>query len=219
MSSEPIVLWGPGSEWFWIMLQFVVVAVTLVGIYFQFRLQRAANAFEHVSRLTDEGESEPMLRAKLRVARAVAAGDPAPEGAMTVIANYWETVASLVRRGHVSRSDLYDSVGSGAPFWWAALADAAMDVRRRRNEPSIFERFEWLAREISADAAKKHEPFAFDHDSVVRIFAASIPGLEDRIRMAEEARLPPERRDHAGARGMAGAVGPLLRAVLRSSDD
>ena len=26
-------LFGPGSEWFWSMLQFVIVAITLIAIY------------------------------------------------------------------------------------------------------------------------------------------------------------------------------------------
>ena len=192
MSTEPIVFWGPGSEWFWIMLQFVVVAVTLVGIYFQFRLQRAANAFDQLNRIVAEMEKESMLRARLEVARAIAAGEAPPEGAMIAVANYWEKVASLVRGGHVDRTVLYESGGSGAPLWWAALADVARDVRKSRDDPTIWKQFEWLAQTFTAHAERKKEPFAFDHDSVVRIFAAGIPGLEDRIRMLEESRLPPE---------------------------
>jgi len=61
VSSEPIVFFGPGSEWFWSMAQFVVVAVTLIGIYYQFRLQRAANAFEQLKRIGEQWESEQML--------------------------------------------------------------------------------------------------------------------------------------------------------------
>ncbi|HET8785070.1 MAG TPA: hypothetical protein VFM38_05500, partial [Candidatus Limnocylindrales bacterium] len=85
MSSEPIVFLGPGSEWFWSMAQFVVVAVTLVGIYYQFRLQRSANAFDQLNRISEESYSEPMLRAKLQVARAIVAGEEVPEGALTMI--------------------------------------------------------------------------------------------------------------------------------------
>ncbi|HEU5203762.1 MAG TPA: hypothetical protein VFU17_05650 [Candidatus Limnocylindrales bacterium] len=193
MSTEPIVFWGPGSEWFWTMLQFAVVAVTLVGIYVQFRLQRAANAFDQLNRITAEMDSETMLRARLEVARAIAAGDALPDGGMALVANYWEKVASLVRGGHVDRAVLYESGGSGAPLWWAAVADAARDVRRSREDPTIWKQFEWLAKAFTAHAEKKKEPFAFDHDAVVRIFTAGIPVLEDRIRMLEESRLPPER--------------------------
>ena len=200
MSSEPIVFWGPGSEWFWTMLQFVVVAVTLVGIYFQLRLQRAANAFDQLNRITAEMESETMLRARLAVARSIAAGEAAPEGAMVVVANYWENVASLVRGGHVDRTVLYESGGASAPVMWAALADTARDLRQLRNDPTIWKQFEWLARTFTAHAAKKQEAFSFDHDAVVRIFTAGIPGLEDRIRMLEESRLPPARPSRPAAR-------------------
>jgi hypothetical protein len=193
MSTEPIVFWGPGSEWFWSMLQFVVVAVTLVGIYYQFRLQRAANAFEQANRIGAEWETEPMLRAKLQVARAVVAGEPVPEGALNVIGNYWDQVASLVRRGHVDAQVVYQSAGGGTPFWWAAVAGATRDLRGRRQDPMIFESFEWLAKKFSAYAAKDDAPLVFDSAAVATIFQAGIPAIVDRIRMAEESRIPPQR--------------------------
>jgi len=52
------MIFGPGSEWFWSMAQFVLVAVTLIGIYYQLRIARNANAFEQMSRIADEGASE-----------------------------------------------------------------------------------------------------------------------------------------------------------------
>ena len=112
---------------------------------------------------------------------------------MVVVANYWELVASLVRGGHVDRTVLYESGGASAPVMWAALADTARDLRRLRNDPTIWKQFEWLAKTFTAHAEKKQEAFAFDHDEVVRIFTAGIPGLEDRIRMLEDSRLPPVR--------------------------
>lgn len=72
MSSEPIVFIGPGSEWFWSMAHLVVVAVTLIGIYYQFRLQRAAATFEQLNRLQKEWGAEHLARATLR-ARATEA--------------------------------------------------------------------------------------------------------------------------------------------------
>jgi hypothetical protein len=96
-TGDPIALIGPGSEWPWSMAQSVVAAVTLVGLYYQFRLQRAANSFEQLNRIAAERGSEPLQRARLRVARAAQAGQPAPAGAASLIGNSWATVASLVR--------------------------------------------------------------------------------------------------------------------------
>jgi hypothetical protein len=208
VSSEPFVFIGPGSEWFWSMAQFAVVAVTLVGIYYQFRLQRAANSFEQLNRIAAEWGSEPLLRARLRVARAVQAGQPAPAGAVSLIGNYWETVASLVRGGHVDARVVYESLGGGPPLWWAAVADTARVFRTRHNDLTIYENFEWLAGKFTALAAIDAVRSSHDREAIVRLMANAIPDLADRLEMAEESRMVPERvasppRRPAGSEGEA----------------
>lgn len=194
MSTEPIVFWGPGSEWFWIMAQFVVVAITLVGIYYQFRLQRAANAFEQLNRIAAEWEAEPMLRARLSIAHAVVAGDEAPEGGLSLVGNYWEQVASLVRQGHFNERVFAETFGGTAAMWWTALAATTRNLRRDRQDPTLLENFEWLAARSSAFGAKAGAPRRYEQAELTRIYQAAIPGILDRIRMAEESRMVPERR-------------------------
>lgn len=194
MSTEPIVFWGPGSEWFWIMLQFVVVAVTLVGIYYQFRLQRAANAFEQLQRIREQWDSEQMLRARLEVARALVTGAATPQGAMSLIADHWDNVGSLVHERHVDERLVSETYGGAAAMWWTALADATGRIRRERMDPTLLDNFEWLATRLSADGAKPGAATVQDKAAVLRIFEAGIPSLVDRVRMAEEARMVPERR-------------------------
>jgi len=200
MSTEPIVLWGPGSEWFWIMAQFVVVAATLIGIYYQFRLQRAANAFEHLNRIAAEWDAEPMLRARIEIARAVVAGDEPPEGGLSLIGNYWEMVASLVRGGHVNERVFAETFGGTAAIWWTAVAGATQRLRRDREDPTFFKNFEWLAAKGSAFGVKAGAPRRYEQAQLTRIFQAAIPGMLDRIRMAEASRMPPERRGPQAAR-------------------
>jgi len=38
VNLEGSAIFGPGSQWFWSMAQFILVAVTLIGIYYQLRL-------------------------------------------------------------------------------------------------------------------------------------------------------------------------------------
>jgi hypothetical protein len=186
------------------MLQTLVVAITLVGIYYQFRLQRAANAFDQLNRLAEQWNAEPMLRARLDVLRAVAAGREAPEGALSLIGNYWETVASLVREGHVNARAVSETYGGAAAMWWSAVAGTTRSLRVGRQDPTIFSNFEWLAKRFSADGVKAGAPREYDRDAVRAIFEAAIPGMEDRIRQAEESRMAPERRA-SRARRSAGA--------------
>ena len=44
INTNGLAIFGPGSEWFWSMAQFVVVVVTLVGIYRQLRAQGGERA-------------------------------------------------------------------------------------------------------------------------------------------------------------------------------
>jgi hypothetical protein len=176
------------------MLQFVVVAVTLVGIYYQFRLQRAANAFEQLNRIGEQWEAEQMLRARLEVARALVAGAETPEGAMALIGDYWETVASLVRERHVDERVVSETYGGALANWWTALSDATDHIRKERMDPTMLANFEWLAKRSSADGARSGATLVYDKAAVLHIFEAGIPSLEDRIRMAEESRMVPERR-------------------------
>ncbi len=60
VSSEPVVLIGPGSERFWTALSGLVLAVTFVAIYRQLRLQRSAAAIEQLNSIAREWQSERM---------------------------------------------------------------------------------------------------------------------------------------------------------------
>jgi hypothetical protein len=193
VSSGPMVFIGSGSEWFWSMAQFVVVAVTLLGIYYQLRLQRAANAFDQLNRIGEQWEAEQMLRARLVVARAVTTDNDVPHGAFNLVGNYWENVASLVRQGHVNERVVAETYGATGAIWWTALEVSTLKFREARLDPTILENFEWLAGRFSADGAKAGAPLQYDRPTLARIFAAAIPGVVDRIRMAEESRMPPER--------------------------
>ena len=115
VNLEGSVIFGPGSEWFWSMAQFVLVAVTLIGIYYQLRLARSANAFEQMNSIVDGWESERMTRHSLEVYLALREGvdlENIPEGAATSITNYLESVAALIRAGHVDRKLVYEFLGS-----------------------------------------------------------------------------------------------------------
>lgn len=72
VNLDGLALVGPGSEWFWSMLQFVVVTVTLYAIYRQIRLQSASAAIEQAAALQHD----------LALVRAIDAQSPRdPRGA------------------------------------------------------------------------------------------------------------------------------------------
>ena len=120
VNTHGLTLFGSGSEWFWSMLQFVVVAVTLIAIYVQLRQDRAANAFAQASSLRQDWHDEIMTRRKL--AHLLALRDDAPDADVLVLAepigNFWEHVGGLVRAGHVSLPLVYEYLGSPCQTTW-----------------------------------------------------------------------------------------------------
>jgi len=192
VSGAPIVLIGPGSEWFWSMAQFVVVAVTLLGIYYQLRTQRATNAFEQLNRIAADWGSEPMLRARLRVGRATQAGEIPSWGATVVVGDYWESVGSLVRGRHIDARVVDDSLGAGARFTWAMVKEAVEAKRIAQDQPDLYEHFEWLVVVFDGFLARSGgSPAALDRAGMLKTLEGGLPALEDRIRMLEESRLVP----------------------------
>jgi hypothetical protein len=188
VSGEPIVLIGPGSEWFWTMAQFVVVAVTLVGIYYQFRLQRAANAFQQVQDVSAAWHSERLLRARLRVARDTQAGRAPDLASVGVIGDHWESVASLIRAGHVSADVVYQDLGDPVRFWWKFLAE---EIRRERQAYglTLWRHFEWLADEFERKAKRDGSTMPELDPGMLGMLIADYEG---QIRLSEESRMPPQ---------------------------
>ena len=67
-----------------------------------------------------------------------------PEGAATSITNYLETVAALIRAGHIDRKLVYAFLGSRYRWWWALLAPNIRRAREEADDPAVGEHFEWL---------------------------------------------------------------------------
>lgn len=74
INLDNLALIVPGSEWLWTMVSGIVVAVTLIGLYFQLRLQRSQAAIEHVDAVLRDFFSERMLRQQLDTLLAMRAG-------------------------------------------------------------------------------------------------------------------------------------------------
>jgi hypothetical protein len=139
---------GPDSEWLWAMLQFVIVAGTLIGLYRQLRLQSSQQAIEQLGAFDrewrDELYSQTCLEILLALRRGVA---PAhiPEGLAVSIGAFWEKIGGLVRAGHIDPELLWNGSGGDCAVWWTTLAPVTRRLRAEVEGPTYLENFEWLA--------------------------------------------------------------------------
>ncbi len=142
---------GPGSEWFWSALSGIVLAVTVVAIYRQVRLQAHATAIEQLTTFEAEWASERLYRFKLDVLRELRDGtDPAnlSDGPTFAVFNFWERIGSLSKAQHLD-IELLSTVNLGVcQQWWGTLRPWVM-AGRAEIGPTFGESFEWLAAAVT----------------------------------------------------------------------
>jgi hypothetical protein len=148
INFDGLAFFGPGSEWFWIMLQFALVAITLVGIYRQLQAQRSATEVALRTRLDDQINETRSVHMDLRAAMYVLQGGTAPHVATSDIANWMENVGDLVERGLVSREYVWNNFRAPIQKWWAAMAPTIRE-RRKVEGHLLWVGFEKLAVEVA----------------------------------------------------------------------
>lgn len=190
INLDGLALLGPGSEWFWLMLQFVIVAITLYAIYRQLRLQASAAAIEQMDDIVKEWDSESLHRHQLEILIAVRDGvapENLPYGAASTIGDFWEGIGYLVQAGHISARLLYENLSSPR-IWWAVLTRWAQGVRIATGQPTALEHFEWLAGLMAEMDSKAGASTVYDASYIASTLNKRIQNLQERLRVAEAVR-------------------------------
>lgn len=146
IGTEELALIGPGSEWFWIALQFIALAITFFAIYRQLQAQRVEMAENtkllrsqaHHNALTLSQRARELLIENEDFARILTAGRAAPTALtdvdwarcssyMFLQINQWEYLYYQHRDGSipteywVGAEDYYRRLVGGIPgyarFW------------------------------------------------------------------------------------------------------
>jgi hypothetical protein len=174
---------GPGSEWFWAAAQFVVVVVSLAGIYSQLRAQASSNAFHQRATLHERWDSDRLTRARLVI--ALDTRHPGPDSQVSkmlpAIADFFEDIAMLEEAGHLKRRDVWLDWNRTAEFWWTLLYPAIQ--QRQVLYPGDYEGFERLAglmRDLDRKAGRVN---SFDEQTVADILEDLIATLSAWLRM------------------------------------
>ena len=189
INTDGLALIGPGSEWFWTAVSGIILAVTFVAIYRQLRLGRDAEANKMIETFDAGFHSERMSRHKLAAMRWLAAGGSVPTGNVAAVGNFWESLGTLGRRGHLDTRLLWDAFGNDCLVWWLGLEDWIRGKRAEIGDPKIFEHFEWLAQQmVDLDRRGGSEPItaAWAEASLPSRIAAT----EDQIRIDVALRSP-----------------------------
>jgi hypothetical protein len=149
INTEGLSLLGPGSEWLWTALSGVVLATTFLAIYRQLRLQASTSAREQLNAITEEWGSERMLRKRLTVYRALEDGAPVfPDSFVSDTWDFWESVGSLARKGHLNMRVMTPALAAYVTGWWTLTGSECLRLRSESSAFDLYEDFEWLAAQL-----------------------------------------------------------------------
>jgi hypothetical protein len=171
INADGMAFIGPGSEWFWSAAQFLVVAVTLFGIYRQLRGQAAANAVQRIESLHKQWSSGHMSYTKLVLAlhlKYEAFGSATWFKAQPIL-DFFGTLADLYDEGYISLDELGDNWGRSIQIYWAMLAPAVNQERLLEGLP-LYEGIDTLITLLRAWEAKRGITLLSLDPSTVAVF-------------------------------------------------
>ena len=132
INTDGMAIFGPGSEWFWTMLQFTALAITFAAIYRQLRAQhlqtretaKALRSQAHYNALRISNRPYEMLIESQSLSAVVTAGNATPDaldgvswarygGFMLMLVDSWEYLYYQDRDGSIPK-ELW--VGADAYF-------------------------------------------------------------------------------------------------------
>jgi len=164
---------GPGSEWFWAAAQFVVVVLTLLGIYRQLKSQGSANALQRIGALEGQYSSPRMCHARLVLALHLKYEQPDMAGytkAMPLL-DFFTNLANLEEEGFISVKEIASNWGRSIQIWSALTAPLVALGRQNEDIPDLYNNETLIAKLRAFEQTRGYPPLV--------LASEALPGLLD----------------------------------------
>ena len=172
LNLDNLTLVGPGSEWFWSAVSGLTVAATLIVIYRQMRDQRSASLYEQSADWGREWSADALAIARVRCLLDL--NDRKPEEGLprsaAEVGDYFERLATLVRKGHLRVEDVHSDLGPGVGWWWRLLQPYLAYTREQEDFPGLWADWENLEERFKRmDQKMPGRPRHFDVSAAARL--------------------------------------------------
>src|SRR5438105_892096 len=168
INSNGLVLIGPGSEWFWSALQFMVVSVTLLAIYRQIRGQGAANFMQRMETLNDRWSSPRMAHTRLEVALRLRYTQPDAACYLKAlpILDFFADLRNLEIEGYIGLEEIAANWGRTIQEWVAFTAPLVDARRNATNNLKIYDLEPLIAKLRAWERKRGATPPHLDVDTI-----------------------------------------------------
>lgn len=159
------------QNWFWAMMQFFVIAATLILIYLQVKIQTAAHIVQTLSNIDTRWNSEIMLRARLKVCSDWIAGEKKFGEVSIYIAGFMEELGIYVRTGAVPSEFMWESQSWYVEHYYCMFKDGLEQLRELHKDINLYTQFEDLYKKMNEINRKNNSPAFFRREEELKRFA------------------------------------------------
>jgi len=168
------------------MAQFLVVVVTLVGLYRQLKQQNSANAVQRMQAFQGEWNSPRLIYARLAVAtwrKHTTSPEPSPEAQVPLgwLCGFFENLSDLYLDGYLGWKEIEVTWGAQLALWWQALA--ATVATARAETADAYGGFELLAQRALAESAKRGDSWVVTAEELPAALDVQIRRNRTRLRL------------------------------------
>jgi hypothetical protein len=148
-------VFGEHSEWFWVMMQTIVILVSLIFIYRQVRLQRYSNLLQMLIKMRETWDSPQMIRHRQTTCQNHRTGSKKIDAAEGQVLGFFEEMGLLLRKGVLEEEFVWGTHSYFIEHYWSMLQNNIKEYRLATEDSSWFEELETLRKRMGKFAKKK----------------------------------------------------------------
>ncbi|HEY0018202.1 MAG TPA: hypothetical protein VGC13_17945 [Longimicrobium sp.] len=143
VSGSPFFI-GSQSEWFWAMAQAIIVALSLLFIGQQIRLQSHANVLTALAGIQHQWTSPELVYARGLTCAHWKDQGPFFENAEETVCTFFENLGLYVEKQVVSQEIAWELYSYYVEHYWAMLEREIRDIRKENEDPTLYCHFQRL---------------------------------------------------------------------------
>ena len=146
---------GPGSEWFWLMLQCLTLVITLILVYRQVRHMRDANMLQALGGLDERWKSAEFRSFRVAACQRYGDGDLHIGRLEGEVLSFFESLGVYLRRRVFDKEILWEKYSYYVEHYWIIFRDHVEEFRTKSGDTTWYDQFQYLDRRMSSCAKKR----------------------------------------------------------------
>lgn len=149
---------GQGSEWFWVMVESIIVIVSLWFIYRQVKLSRYANMLQTILKFREMWSSQEMMRCRQSTCENYQRRTEAIGKVEEEVSGFFEEIGLLVEKHVIPKEFVWECYSYYIEPYWTMMKKNIKKFRQQTHDESWLEHFERLRETMRKFSKKRNVP-------------------------------------------------------------